>query len=432
MRFEPATFLYPLPVGAAGPRTGKARSQVPAMRFYKPRNLARVRLGGRDIYLGPWGSQEARQRYDQVVGLWLAQGRCWPTEAMASTVHDVASGYAEWARGYYLKAGRVTKTAHSAAQAVQLLVRARLADREVEAFGPKALRQFQAWLAGDTSLNGKSQWSRATINEYSRHVVSAFRWAAEEEIPGASAAWHALKAVKPLRRGRPAAAGQQPPRDGRPREPVPDRDLEAVLAIAPPILAAMIRVQLATAMRPGEITAMQAGDLAPTVVAGVTCYRVRPESNKTDVHDIERKVFIGPRAMEHLRPWLPEDPDQHVFSPKRAEEIRLAGRRASRKSPRWPSHSADARRARRGQEPIEIGDRYTTDAYRRAIERLCARAGVTAWTPHQLRHNAATWICEHESIEVAQLVLGHQDIATTMIYVKVKDRRAMLAALKHG
>lgn len=76
-------------------------------------------------------------------------------------------------------------------------------------------------------------------------------------------------------------------------------------------------------------------------------------------------------------------------------------------------------------------DTYTRAAYRRAIIRAAERAGVEVWSPHQLRHTAATEIANSESIHVAQAVLGHAAITTTRRYVEddlsqlidVADRR---------
>lgn len=54
---------------------GRRRSDVlPAMRRCKGGKHARVRLGGREYYLGPWGSAEARVEYHRLVAAWLKNG----------------------------------------------------------------------------------------------------------------------------------------------------------------------------------------------------------------------------------------------------------------------------------------------------------------------------------------------------------------------
>jgi len=50
-----------------------------------------------------------------------------------------------------------------------------------------------------------------------------------------------------------------------------------------------------------------------------------------------------------------------------------------------------------------------------------ARIGVT---PHKLRHTFATWLLESDvDIRTVQELLGHKDLATTMIYTHVTDKR---------
>lgn len=50
------------------------------MRHYKPRNLARVRIDGQDIYLGKWGSDQAQQAYARLIVEYLANGRRLPPQ----------------------------------------------------------------------------------------------------------------------------------------------------------------------------------------------------------------------------------------------------------------------------------------------------------------------------------------------------------------
>ena len=63
-------------------------------------------------------------------------------------------------------------------------------------------------------------------------------------------------------------------------------------------------------------------------------------------------------------------------------------------------------------------DRYTTDSYRRAIQRACETAGVPPWHPHQLRHNAATRLRKEYGLEAAQVVLGHRTANVTQVYAE--------------
>lgn len=46
-------------------------SRTPKYRHYRPKNLAVVRIAGRDRYLGKYGSPESYERYDRLVAEWL-------------------------------------------------------------------------------------------------------------------------------------------------------------------------------------------------------------------------------------------------------------------------------------------------------------------------------------------------------------------------
>ncbi len=69
------------------------------------------------------------------------------------------------------------------------------------------------------------------------------------------------------------------------------------------------------------------------------------------------------------------------------------------------------------------------DSYRRAVTRGCKKAGIGTWSPHQLRHNAATRIRRDHGIEAARVILGHRSTDVTEIYAE-KDwnqARAIMA-----
>ena len=45
----------------------------PACTLHKPTGEARVRIDGRDHYLGVYGSRESRLRYDDLIAEWFAR-----------------------------------------------------------------------------------------------------------------------------------------------------------------------------------------------------------------------------------------------------------------------------------------------------------------------------------------------------------------------
>ena len=89
-------------------------ARIPKYRLHKPSGLAVVRLNGRDVYLGQHGTEESRQRYEQVIAEWLsnhrllAERRELPDSPRALSVSELVVAYLEHAEGHYVKNGHPT------------------------------------------------------------------------------------------------------------------------------------------------------------------------------------------------------------------------------------------------------------------------------------------------------------------------------------
>ena len=69
-------------------------------------------------------------------------------------------------------------------------------------------------------------------------------------------------------------------------------------------------------------------------------WEYRPRRHKTEHHndggdpDLDRVVYLGPRCQAILKPLLPDDPEEYVFSPAAVggrSGTRRGGRPASRR-----------------------------------------------------------------------------------------------------
>jgi site-specific recombinase XerC len=47
------------------------------------------------------------------------------------------------------------------------------------------------------------------------------------------------------------------------------------------------------------------------------------------------------------------------------------------------------------------------------------------WSPHQLRHNAATSLRKQFGLEAAQVILGHRTLTVTQVYAEKNVQAAM-------
>jgi len=153
--------------------------------------------------------------------------------------------------------------------------------------------------------------SRRTVNQRIWRVKKMFEWAVENELVPSSV-YHGLQAVSGLQRGRTEA------RETEPVRPVSVETVEATLPHLPPPVAALVRLQLLTGARAGELVTMRVGDL--DMSGRVWAYR--PRQHKTAHHGIAREIYIGPKAQLVLNPWVKLDLQAYLFSPTDAEQAR--------------------------------------------------------------------------------------------------------------
>ena len=367
-----------------------------------------VRLNGRDVYLGKFNSPAAHGEYERVIAEWLAAGRRTPQDEV--TVNDLILGFLDHAVAYYKDVGPSSGELGGIKDALKVVKRL-YGRTHAATFGPKALKVVR-----DEMI--KAGWCRKYVNHQVDRVRRMFRWATEEEfVPGS--VYHALKAVKGIRKGTPGV------RESAKVRPVGSKAIRAILPHVPPVIAAMIRFQYHTGCRPEEVCRLRRGQIRRR---GQVWVHVPPE-HKTEHHDIERRIFIGPRAQRVLRPWLDAPPEAFIFSPAQAEAHRNSERRRARKSPMTPSQAGRRPKAERKRPP---GASYTTPSYRRAIHRACKLAGVDRWSPNQLRHTAATRIRKQHGIELARIILGHTTLVTTQVYAEADLTKALDVMSRFG
>ena len=401
-----------------------ARHTVPPLRRHKLKgrtDRAFVVLGGRRHYLGAWGSQEARDAYDRLVIEWLSNAWRPPSDPQATTVSSLLAAYWRHAQTYYAhRDGTPTSTQAVVKHAISPLRRFYGSKRVVD-FEPRDLVAIREhWV--------REGHARKTVNDYLGHAKRAFRWGtAEGIVPGS--VYEALRAVEGLRAGRSQA------RETEPVQPVPEESIEAVRQRVPSPVRALIDLQLATGARAGELVGLRPIDFDTSGPV----WKATLRDHKTAHHGKTRTLHFGPRAQDVLGPFLKGRPvHRPLFSPAEAEAERRAAAREARKTHPGTNRSRDE--ARREQPRESLGDRYDVATYRRAIQRACDRAWPPPddlhgdareawrrrhrWSPHRLRHTAATRLERQYGPAVAGAVLGHAQGSTiTASYIEENEQR---------
>jgi integrase len=397
---------------------------VPKYSKHKASGQAVVTIQQSDHYLGPYGSLASKVEYDRLIGEWLVAGR--PTlplpDPSAITVTAVIAAFWRYAKAHYRRHDRQTGSADNY-KPVLALLRQRYGHTPAAKFGPLALKALQAAMV-------EANQSRRYVNDNVARIKRLFRWSASEELIPSSVP-ERLNNVDGLRKGLSDA------RETAPIQPVAEATVEATLGHLPRTVADMVRTQMLTGARPGEICVMRPGDIDRSG----DVWKYKPAEHKTEHHGHQRVICIGPQAQAILRPYLLRQDHAYCFSPADSERKRRRDRHVRRTTPLGCGNRPGKNTRRRPRR--SPGNRYTNDSYRRAIHRACETAfgmpkelrrmskrisddeqkklhdqaavwrAQHLWSPHQLRHSAATIIRRQFGLEAAQAALGHRRMGGT-------------------
>jgi integrase len=290
----------------------KLLNRVPSYRFHKQSGQAMVTLNGHDICLGRFGTPESRREYDRAITEWIASGRQFLPDKNKVTISEIIAAYWMHADGYYRRGDGTLSDEVSCIKKALSPLRQLYGPSPAAQFGPLALKAVREKMI-------QMKWCRTYTNNQIGRVRRMFKWATENELIPPDI-YHGLIAVAGLKAGRCAA------RESIPVRPVPDDHVNAVLLLVSRQVAAMIRLQLLTGMRPGEVCIMRGIDFDTTG----ELWQYRPHIHKTAHHGHQRIVYLGPKAQEIVKPFLKTDLEQYLFSPAEAE-VELLGRRGGRR-----------------------------------------------------------------------------------------------------
>lgn len=339
------------------------------------------------------------------------------------TVSALADAWVEWCVSYYRKSDGSATGELDACRAAVVPLKTLYGPSPARVFGPVALKDVR----GEMIARG---WVRSTVNRQCGRLKRCFRWGVENELVPAHVL-EGLRAVAGLRRGRTAA------KEPDAVLPVPDVDIEAVLAMTSRPIAAMIRLQMLSGARPGEIVTLRAGDIDRSGKVWIAMV----SEHKTAHHGKARALYFGPRAQAVLQPFLSRaSSTEFLFSPRDAERVspRIVGRlRAPGMRYSVSSYRRAIEYACKRIVEAEIKKKFGSDEakkLRNRTEAVLSQLGISfrTWSPNQLRHNAATEFRREFGLDVAQVLLGHARADVTQVYAEVNRVKAMSAIEKVG
>lgn len=394
---------------------------------------------------GPFGSTEslaAKARLE----LELATSPTRTAEPDRITVAEVILAFHEHATRYYVDPdGNPTKELLVIRYALRPM-RELYGTTPASEFGPLKLKAVRQRMI-DTGL------SRALINRRVGCIKRMVKWAASEELIPSRVA-EAIRTVAGLERGRTDA------READPVEPVDDATVDATLPFLPDHVRVIIELMRHTGMRPGEVCSMTLNQIERGVE-----WAYRPTRHKTAHHGKGRVIPFGPKARAVLATFLfgrALDPDDPVFSPRRAREERFERMRAKRRTKVQPSQTS----RKKSMPKRQPADRYTPEAISHAVALACDKAfpplpplaqredeTATAWNarltteekeqlrvwrrehrwhPYRLRHSFGTKARKAFGLEHAGAALGHTKMSATEVYAQRDCTLAAEVAAKIG
>ncbi len=355
----------------------------PSYLLHQPTGQARVRINGKDRYLGEYGSEASRILYGELVakhagGIQIdpfSKSKRGSTTTKSEddtglTINELVLAFKLYAEKHYTKDGKPTSEMSVLSLAWNPLIDL-YGFTPVDSFGPLMLKSVRQKFV-------ESGWVRNSCNSGVNRIRRIFRWGVENEMiaPGTL---QKLEAVAPLLAGRTEA------HDNAPRTAVDASRIEAVQALVRPLVRDLIELQRLTGSRSGELLKLTTGmiDQASGVWVAVIAGHKSVHRGKS------RTLFFGKRAQAILQNYLQEDPEARLF-------------------------------------------KMTRLGYSRAVLRACDKAKIERWCPHQMRNTNSEIVRQEFDLEHVGATLGHAQLDMSAHYAGIARSKAIAVAERIG
>ena len=393
-------------------------------------------IGGgkyKTILLGRHGSPESHVEYQRLLAEWRASHVSPPSDRASGagppdlTLSEIALAFDKHAERYYRHLnGEQTGEAQNYKDAMTLLLDlyGHVTWRE---FGPNSLRAIQTAMV-------EKNLARKTINARINRIRRVFKWAVSREmVPGTLLT--GLMCVAPLRRGEQV---EIPTKDGVKTitvkespgvHAIPWERVDATMPFLSKPVAAMVQIMRFSNCRAQDVVSMRGCDLDMTGEVWV----YEPAHHKNSWREEEsvthkRYVYFGPLCQEIIRPFLKDEPQAYLFSPRQATADYQAQRAVDRKTKKPPSQ---LRRKKKKNPKRAPRDRYSVNTFQQSVRKACLKAGQPTWTVLEVRHTRATDVREQHGVEGAAASLGDR-VEAAQIYAERNKKLARQIALEMG
>jgi hypothetical protein len=143
-------------------RMARKANVVPSYLLHKQSGQARCRVAGKDYLLGPYGSDESRVKFGEIVSgqfvdPFVTKSPATSQAESSLTVNELVLAYMRHAEKHYVKNGQATSEIHCLKSATRPLVEL-YGYHSVDAFGPLALKAVREKMIS-------SGWCRKTVNK---------------------------------------------------------------------------------------------------------------------------------------------------------------------------------------------------------------------------------------------------------------------------
>ena len=288
----------------------RKRSVIPA---YQRHSSGRARIRTYDangkriefVLPGPYGSEISKQEYERILSQLRTNGGQMPTEAGSDlTVAELVERFMrEHVEQHYRRPDR-TPTGEKANFVMSFRPLIRLfGTKPASEFTPVDLQTYRdacinaSWMNDEEkekrrkTRGGDGTTCRRETNKRTGRVKFLFKWAVSMLLT-APAVWHGLQAVGGLQAGRGKA------RESKQVEPVPIEHVEATLIHLSQIIADIVKLQLYSGARAGEILKMRTCDIDQH--AGPEIWTYSPSSHKNAWRGHKLRLVLGPRCQRIL------------------------------------------------------------------------------------------------------------------------------------